>query len=47
MREHSLQTPQRVGHSHGPKAHDGTIIIDRPNELWGTDMTTTATTAEG
>jgi putative transposase len=23
MREHRLQAPQRVGHPHGPKAHDG------------------------
>jgi putative transposase len=47
MREHSLQAPQRVGHPHGPKVHDGTIITDRPDELWGTDMTTTITTEEG
>ena len=30
MREHGLQAPQRVGHPHGPKAHDGTIITERP-----------------
>jgi transposase InsO family protein len=47
MRQHGLQAPQRVGHPHGPKAHDGTIITDRPDEMWGTDMTTTVTTAEG
>jgi transposase InsO family protein len=47
MREHGLQAPQRVGHPHGPKAHDGTIITDRPDETWGTDMTTTVTTGEG
>jgi len=47
MREHGLQAPQRVGHPHGPKAHDGTILTDRPDELWGTDMTTTVTTEEG
>jgi putative transposase len=47
MREHGLQAPQRVGHPHGPKAHDGTIITDRPDEMWGTDMTTTVTTEEG
>src|SRR5262249_10245102 len=38
---------QRVGHPHGPKAHDGTIITEVPNEMWGTDATTTLTTAEG
>jgi len=47
MREQGLQAPQRAGHPHGPKAHDGTIITDRPDELWGTDMTTTVTTQEG
>jgi transposase InsO family protein len=47
MRQHGLQAPQRVGHPHGPKAHDGTINTDRPDEMWGTDMTTTVTTEEG
>jgi putative transposase len=47
MRQHGLQAPQRVGRPHGPKAHDGTIITDRPVELWGTDMTTTVTAGEG
>jgi transposase InsO family protein len=47
MRERSLQAPQRVGHPHGPKAHDGTIITERPDEIWGTDMTTTVITGEG
>src|SRR5262249_57755732 len=47
MREHGLQAPQRVGHPHGPKAHDGTILTERPDQLWGTDMTSTVTTQEG
>jgi transposase InsO family protein len=47
MREHGLQASQLVGHPHGPKAHDGTIITERPDEMWGTDMTTTVTTGEG
>jgi transposase InsO family protein len=47
MREHGLQAPQRVGRPHGPKAHDGTIITDRPDEMCGTDLTTTVTTEEG
>jgi hypothetical protein len=47
MRENGLQAPQRVGHPHGLKAHDGTIITDRPDVLWGTDLTTTVTTEEG
>lgn len=45
--QHGLQAPQRVGHPHGPKAHDGTITTPRPNLMWGTDMTTTVTTQEG
>ena len=41
MREHDLQAPHRVGHAHGPKAHDGTITTEAPDVMWGTDMTTT------
>jgi transposase InsO family protein len=47
MREHGYQAPQRVGHAHGPEAHDGTIITETPDEMWGTDMTTTVTIGEG
>jgi transposase InsO family protein len=47
MRAHGLQAPQRVGRPHGPKAHDGTITTERPDQMWGTDMTTTVTTDEG
>ena len=47
MREHGLQAPQRIGHPHGPKAHDGTIITETPDEMWGTDATTTITLEEG
>ena len=47
MREHGLQAPTRVGHSHGPKAHDGTIITEQPDVMWGTDATTTITLEEG
>ena len=39
MREHDLQAPQRAGHAHGPKAHDGTITTEAPDVMWGTDMT--------
>jgi putative transposase len=46
-REHDLQSPQQVGHPHGPKAHDARILTERPDEMWGTDMTTTVTTEEG
>jgi hypothetical protein len=47
MRERGLQARQRVGCPHGPKAHDGTILTGRPDDLWGTDMTTAVTTGEG
>ncbi len=46
MREHGLLAPTRAGHAHGPKAHDGRIITERPDQMWGTDQTGTLT-AEG
>ena len=42
-----LQAPHRVGHAHGPKAHDGTITTEAPDAMWGTDMTATVTIGEG
>lgn len=47
MRQHGLQAPHRAGNPHGPRAHDGTITTERPDVMWGTDLTTTVTTAEG
>jgi putative transposase len=47
MREHGLQAPRRAGNPRGPEAHDGTITTERPDVMWGTDMTTTVTTARG
>jgi putative transposase len=47
MREHHLQAPRRGGQAHGPKAHDGTIITEGPDVMWGTDMTATVTTGQG
>jgi transposase InsO family protein len=46
MREHGLLAPHRAGRTE-VKAHDGTIVTDRVNEMWGTDMTQTITTTEG
>lgn len=43
MREANLLAPTRVGRAHGPAAHDGTITTDRPDEMWGTDATSTLT----
>jgi transposase InsO family protein len=47
MREAGLLAPSRVGPPRGPAAHDGTIIPDRPDVLWGTDLTTCVTVREG
>ena len=43
MREHDLLAPTRVGAPRGPRAHDGTIIPETVDTLWGTDLTTTWT----
>jgi putative transposase len=47
MRAHHLLAPKRLGNPYGPKAHAGTIMPDRIDTLWGTDMTTTFTRADG
>lgn len=47
MREHGLLAPTRMRRVLGPRNHDGTILTDRPDEMWGTDITTTLTTREG
>jgi putative transposase len=39
LRAAGLLAPTRVGQPHGAKAHDGTIIPDRPDTMWGTDAT--------
>jgi putative transposase len=43
MREHGLLAPSRVGTPRGPRNHDGTIIPDQVDTMWGTDLTTTIT----
>lgn len=43
MREHGLLAPSRVGSPRGPRNHDGTIIPEALDTMWGTDMTTTWT----
>jgi transposase InsO family protein len=46
MGEQGLLAQQRVGT--GEKIpHDGTIITDQPDQMWGTDMTATVTLREG
>ncbi len=43
MRQHHLLAPARVGAPRGPRSHDGTIIPDALDTMWGTDLTTTIT----
>ena len=43
MREADLLAPSRVGAPRGPRSHDGTIIPETIDTMWGTDLTTTVT----
>ena len=43
MRAHDLLAPSRVGSARGPRSHDGTIIPETMDTMWGTDLTTTFT----
>src|SRR3954454_1488579 len=43
MCENDLLAPSRAGAPRGPRAHDGTIIPDTIDTMWGTDLTTTVT----
>jgi transposase InsO family protein len=43
MREHGLLAFQRLGAARGPRAHDGTIITERVDTMWGTDLTSVMT----
>jgi putative transposase len=47
MREAKLLAPTRLGHAHGPKAHDGRITTDVPDQMWGMDATSCLTRREG
>lgn len=47
MRDYSLSAWLGQGTPQGKKAHDGTIIPETIDTMWGTDMTTTVTTDEG
>ena len=46
MGENDLLAPHRVGRNQ-EKTHDGTIVTDNVNEMWGTDMSQTVTLEEG
>ena len=43
MRQNHLLAPTRAGSPRGPRNHDGTIIADTVDAMWGTDLTTTIT----
>lgn len=47
MRENALQAATRVGRPRGPRNHDGTIILEAVDAMWGTDMTATFTVEHG
>jgi transposase InsO family protein len=47
MRAARLLAPTRRRHTHGDRAHGGTITTARPDELWGTDATRFWTRREG
>src|SRR5271169_2741288 len=46
MGENGWLAPHRVGRNQ-EKTHDGTIVTDKINEMWGTDMSQTVTLEEG
>ena len=47
MRKNGLLAPHRERRTLGPRVHDGTIIPERPNAMWGTDATATLTAEDG
>lgn len=47
MRKHQLLAPQRQIAPVEPKAHEGTIVTEKPNQMWGIDATATVTLADG
>ena len=47
MRENQLLAPQRQLAPLAPKPHDGTIVTEYPNQMWGVDATQTITLADG
>jgi putative transposase len=47
MRENGLSATTRPGRPRGPRAHDGTIIPETIDTMWGTDMTAAFTLEHG
>jgi transposase InsO family protein len=47
MRQHELLAPQRQPQPVEPKRHEGTILAERPNQMWGIDATAGFTARDG
>ena len=47
MRENGLQAATRTGRPRGPRNHDGTIVPEAVDAMWGTDMTAAFTVEHG
>lgn len=47
MRENQLLSPHRQPAARPTNPHEGTILVEQPNQLWGTDGTTTFTDHDG
>ncbi len=47
MRENQLLSPHRQALPEKRHPHDGVIVTERPDQMWGTDATATCTIAEG
>ena len=47
LREHQLLSPSRQPEARRSNPHEGTIVTEAPNQMWGTDATATFTETEG
>jgi hypothetical protein len=47
MREHHLLSPHRQASVTPEYPHEGIIVTERPNQVWGTDATATLTDLDG
>lgn len=47
MRAAGVLAPSRASRELGPRVHDGTIITEKPNQMWATDATATMTLEDG
>jgi transposase InsO family protein len=47
LREHQLLSPSRQAELGRSNPHEGTIVTEAPNQMWGADATATFTEAEG